>query len=143
VYQITAPKNATVTSFQIVAEATGGLARMAIWADDGTGRPGAFLGQSANISLTVTGGNGVDGAAVSPKAPATSVTLNAGQKYWVGSKFTGAANTYQNSVAGATLVTLAQAFSLAPSALDPFPSGYGTTGGVALSFYVVVQDIPQ
>jgi hypothetical protein len=143
VYQITAPKNATVTSFQIVAEATGGLARMAIWADDGAGHPGAFLGQSPNISLNVSAGNGVDGGAVSPKAPATSVTLNAGQKYWVGSKFSGAANIYQNAVAGASLITIAQTFGTAPAVFDTFPSGYGTIGGVALSFYLVVQDIPQ
>jgi hypothetical protein len=134
------PKDATLLAFRLNAVAIAGLARMALWADDGSGNPGAFLAQTGNIMLAA----GLNGATPAPKPPLTVTQLTGGKLYWVGAKFTGGARIYQNSAAGASSRTLAQAFSANPvSTLDPFPSGSsGVASGTAYSLFVEVQDVP-
>lgn len=138
---VSVPRDATVVSFRLIGLAAGGLARMALWADNGSGSPGAFLAQTGNITVAA----GMLGAAPAPKPPATVTQISGGKTYWVGAKFTGGARVYQNSSVGAVTRTLGQAFSANPvSTLDPFPLGSsGVTSGTIYNLLLEVQDIPQ
>jgi len=134
VVPITMPKDATLQEFRTIGLADGGSTRMAIWADDGAGHPGAYIAQSATLPVTT----GLVKGASTPASP----TLSAGKKYWVGAKFVNAPRLYQNSSTGAQGYTTDQAFGTAPSALSPFPTSPGTFNSTVLNFILLVQDIP-
>jgi hypothetical protein len=124
---------ANVVAIRLIGRAAGGLARMALW-QDSSNAPGAFVAQTDNITLSA--GVGSD----APVPLATQVV--GGQRYWIGAKFANNAAIYQNSGSG-TVYTLDQGFSLNPSTtLNPFPAASaGQVGGVALNFYLLVQDV--
>jgi len=134
VVPVTIAKDATVLALQILGfGGTSGQARMGLWADDGNGKPGAYLSQSAAFSLMP----GVAGA-----APQTNTTLTAGKTYWVGAKFFGATKVYQSSSVGAVAYITPQTFSQFASALTPFPTTAGKQTNTAYNFFLQVQDVP-
>jgi hypothetical protein len=134
VVPITVPKDATLQEFRTIGLADGGSTRMAIWADDGAGHPGAYIAQSATLLVTT----GLVKGTSTPASP----TLSGGKKYWVGAKFVNAPRLYQNSSSGAQGYTTDQPFGTAPSALSPFPTSPGTFNSTVLNFILLVQDIP-
>jgi len=135
VVPVTAPKDATLQAFRTIGFATAGQTRLALWADDGNGKPGAFLAQSATLSVTT----GTFSGAATP----STVTLSAGKTYWVGAKFVNSARLYQGSLAGAKGYTTSQAFGTAVTpGLSTFPTSPGTFTGTLLNLMLVVQDIP-
>jgi hypothetical protein len=128
------PKDATLQELRTIGLATGGQTRLAIWADDGSGKPGAFLAQGGTLSVTA--------GTVSGTATPGTLTLTAGKTYWVGAKFVNSPRLYQGSMTGAKGYTTSQAFGTAPSALATFPTSPGTFNGTLLNLMLVVQDIP-
>lgn len=138
--RVTAPQASTVTGFRLLGSSSGsGIARMALWADDGAGKPGAFLAQSSASSFPVA--SGLDSDTATP----ASVQLVAGKNYWVGAVFSGNAHIYYAAVTGRTVYTLAQTFGAVPATtLSPFQSGSaGTLSDLALNLFLLVQDVPQ
>jgi len=139
VVRVTAPKTATVSGFRLLGSAAGsGIARMALWAENGSAQPGAFLAQSTGSSIPVA--VGLDSDTATPGA----VQLTAGKNYWVGAVFTNTAHIYYNSVAGRTVYTLDQTFGMVPaSSLATFPAASaGTLTDLALNLFLLVQDVP-
>jgi len=134
VLPVTPPKDATLQGFRTIGLAAGGSTRLAVWADDGSGKPGAFLAQSATLSVTA--------GTVSGSATPSTVTLSAGKTYWVGAKFVNNPRLYQGTQTGAKGYTTSQAFATAPSALAPFPTSPGTFNNTVLNLMLVVQDVP-
>ncbi|HKO49802.1 MAG TPA: hypothetical protein VJV79_18860 [Polyangiaceae bacterium] len=127
-------RDATVLKFQLIGFAgSSGQARMGLWADDGTGKPGAYLSQSPAFSVAP----GIDGA-----APQVNTTVTGGKTYWIGAKFVGSAKGFQFSSSGAVAYTTPQAFAQFASALMPFPATAGKITNTAYNFYLQVQDTP-
>jgi hypothetical protein len=134
VVPVTPSKDATLQAFRTIGLAAGGSTRLALWADDGSGKPGVFLAQSPTLSV-------IAGTFTGTATPST-VTLAAGKTYWVGAKFVNNPRLFQGSMSGAKGYTAAQTFSTVPSALSPFPTSPGTFNGTVLNLLLVVQDIP-
>jgi hypothetical protein len=134
VVPVTPQKDVTLQEFRTIGVSDAGSARMALWADDGSGHPGAYLAQSGTFNVKT----GVVGGAATPLA----IVLTANKQYWVGAKFVNGPHLYQNNSAGAKGYTTSQAFGTAPSALSPFPSSPGTFTNTVLNFMLYVQDVP-
>jgi hypothetical protein len=134
VVPVTIAKDATIQEFRTIGFAAGSSARMALWADDGTGRPGAYVSQSATFALSA----GLNKAAPVP----LGATVTAGKTYWVGAKFASGARIFQNGSAGAKGYTATQSFGASPNLLSPFPTSPGTFSDTVLNFFLYVQDIP-
>jgi hypothetical protein len=134
VVPVTVPKNATLQEFRTIGVSDGGQTRLALWADDGTGHPGAYLAQSATLNVKA----GTFSGAATPGG----VSLTGGKTYWVGAKFVNGPHLYQSTSSGAKGYTTSQAFGSAPSLLSPFPTSPGTFSNVVLNFILLVQDIP-
>jgi len=131
--RIVAPRSASVVALRLIGRAGGGLARMALW-QEAAGKPGAFVAQTDNISLSA----GIGGDAPVP----LSAKVSGGQAYWIGAKFSNTAAIFSKSQSGLTGYMFDQPFSANPSTtLSPFPSASASEfTGVALNFYLLVQD---
>src|SRR5690606_36188313 len=137
VIPITVPTTATVSSMRmIVRNGVGGAqGRMALWQDNG-GAPGACVAMTNNTALSSAG--------VVSGAPTVTTQVTGGTTYWIGAKFTGSAQLYQNPSTTQDGYFLSETFSSNPAALDPFPSGSaGALSNVGYNFYLVVQNVSQ
>jgi hypothetical protein len=112
---------------------------MGLWADNGSGHPGALLAQSGNIAVVP----GINSATPTPVPPATVTQVTGGKTYWVGAKFLNGVHLYQNASPGLVGYKYGQAFgtSLIPE-MSTFPAASTTFANTALNLFFLVQDIP-
>jgi len=137
---ITISTSATVQALRILSRsANGALARLALWNDDGTGRPGTLVTYSQNLSLV---------AGQSGGSSQVAAQLTAGKTYWIGAVFSGGAQLYQTAAPTTqTDYTYDSATAFADATPSPFPANFASAiTGVAVkswNLFLLVQDVPN
>jgi hypothetical protein len=135
------PTTAVLLTFRVFVQAGSGNVRMVLYADDGTGQPGAQVKRSV-LGTVASAVNGV----VSMNAEGGNVQLTGGTTYWLGVVFFesgGSVETYSRTSTGLLGFSVPQAIGANPYA-DPFDIYNASSfNNIQLPIAIGVQDVSQ
>lgn len=122
---VTPTRKVDVQSIRLQLTAAGVSVAFGIYQDDGSNRPGARVGGTSPITT---------GAGVNSANTSSTVTLNAGVKYWVTMLFSANVTTQYKSGSG---YSTPSAF---PSLPNPYPLGSASAESYVWPLYLLVRD---